>query len=736
MQPIRRIGSVARILGLGALAGFLLAGALSPVVGIGAGLATRSLEGFESLPISLRTPTLAQQTVIESADGKPFATLYFQNRINVPLSQVAPILRKALIATEDARFYQHHGVDLRGTLRGIVSTLAGRQVQGGSTLTQQLVKQILVATAPDAASAAAATAQTPARKLREARYALALERRYTKAQILESYLNIAYFGAGAYGIEAASRRYFSKKASELNLTEASLLAGLVQQPSGYDPLQHPQAATNRRSEVLGNMVRLHVITQQQANAVERTRVVDTLHPSTVPNGCTGSIAPFFCDYVMQEIRTDVAFGPTLAARDALLLQGGLHIRTSLSLKAQKAAQKAVDQAIPRTDPSGKAAAITLVQPGTGAITAMAQNRLWGVSGVGMTTYNYNATMAYGGTLGMQAGSTFKIFVLAAAMEKGLNANLMVESPQTRTFTGFYGCGANATSPFPPYTVSNSTHSGRFNMYGGTAESVNTYFVDLEQKTGVCRPAEIAASMGVTKSDGSPLDAVPSFVLGANEVAPLSLANAYATFAAHGLYCPAHAVLSITKPDGTSIPLPSLPCSQVIARGAADGVDVMLRGVIDGTDPHRTGGTMALGRPAAGKTGTTDNSAAVWFCGFTPNLAGCAWVGDPRGGFKYNMSDVVINHVHYTPVYGASIPGPVWKATMMGALKGSPPVPFDLKPVIGTGRLNGPVGCTDTVTLCAAPAETATATATATASATATAPASAVPTPSMSPSLSH
>ncbi len=674
-----------RLLGFGALAGFLAAGALVPAVGVSAGLATRTLGGFESLPLTLRTPSLAQQTVIESSDGTPFATLYYQNRINVSLSQVAPIMRKAIVAIEDERFYQHPGVDVRGTLRSIVSTLTGRQVQGGSTITQQLVRQTLIATASTDAEVLAATVRTPGRKLREMRYALALEKRMTKSQILQGYLNIAYFGAGAYGIEAASRRYFSKKASELTISEAALLAGLVQSPVGYDPTRHPQAATERRATVLSRMVRNGYITQREADTANSKRVVDLLHPSSVPNGCTGSIAPFFCDYVMQSIRTDVAFGATLAERDALLRRGGLRIRTTLNLKAQKAAQQAVDKWIPRNDPSGKAAAITLVQPGTGQIIAMAQNRLWGTSGTGMTTYNYNATMAYGGTRGMQAGSTFKAFVLAAAMERGVPADVMIASPKTKVFSNFYGCGANATSLFPPYTVSNSTHSGTFNMYTGTAESVNTYFMALEEKTGVCRPTEIAAKMGITKADGSPLEAVPSFVLGANEVAPLSLANAYATFAAHGKYCPAHSVLQVKTSKGVELPVPPTVCSQVIARGAADGVTVMLRGVIDGSDPHRTGGTMALGRPAAGKTGTTNDSAAVWFCGYTPDLGGCAWVGDPRGGFKYKMSDIVINHVHYTPVYGASIPGPIWKATMQGALKGSTVVPFDLKPVIATSQ---------------------------------------------------
>ena len=683
-----------RLLGLGALAGVFLAGSLVPAVGLIGGTAQRTLNGFDALPLNLSTPNLAQQTQILDADGNEFATLYYQNRINVKLSQVAPIMRKAIIAIEDERFYQHPGVDVRGTLRGILSTLTGQQVQGGSTITQQFVKQTLVATATTPADAAAATARTPSRKLREMRYALSLEKKWTKQQILAGYLNIAYFGAGAYGVEAASRRYFSKTAAELTLPEAALLAGLVQQPVGYDPTRHPQAATDRRATVLSRMLRNGFINKSEYDVAMKTRVVNLLHPSSIPNGCTGSIAPFFCDYVMQTIRTDVAFGATLAERDALLRRGGLKIRTTLSMKAQKAAQAAVDGAIPRTDPSKKAAAITMVEPGTGRVIAMAQNRLWGTSGDGVTTYNYNAPMAYGGTRGMQAGSTFKVFVLAAALEKGIPANLVIDSPAQKTFSNFYGCGPNATSLFPPYTVNNSTHSGRMNMYTGTPESVNTYFMALEEKTGVCRPTEIATSMGVTKADGSPLEAVPSFVLGANEIAPVMLANAFATFAAHGKYCPTSSVISVTRADGTVIPVPPVECKQVVARGVADGVTVMLREVIDGSDPRRTGGRMALARPAAGKTGTTNTSAAVWFAGYTPELAAAAWVGDPRGGYKYPMKNIRINGIVYEQVFGSSIPGPIWKASMKGALTGVPIKKFELKPVIN-GELasaENPVQC--------------------------------------------
>ena len=706
-----------RLVGLGALAGVFLAGSLVPAVGLVGGTAQRTLNGFQSLPLNLRTPNLAQQTQILDADGNVFATLFYQNRINVRLKDVAPVMRDAIVAIEDERFYKHPGVDVRGTVRSIVSTLSGRQVQGGSTITQQFVRQTLIATAATPADAAAATVRTPSRKLREMRYALSLEKKWTKQQILEGYLNIAYFGAGAYGIEAASRRYFSKKASELTLPEAAMLAGLVQQPVGYDPTRNPEAAQQRRATVLSRMVRNGFISQRDADAANAQRVIDLLKPSSIPNGCTGSAAPFFCDYVMQTIRTDVAFGATLAERDALLRRGGLKIRTTLSTRAQNAAQAAVDKAIPRTDPSKKAAAITMVEPGTGRIVAMAQNRLWGTSGDGVTTYNYNAPMAYGGTRGMQAGSTFKIFVLAAALEKGIPADLVIDSPPQKTFTNFYGCGPNATSLFPPYTVNNSTHSGRMNMYSGTAQSVNTYFMALEEKTGVCRPTEIAASMGVTRADGSPLEAVPSFVLGANEIAPVMLANAMATFAAHGKYCPTSAVISVTRADGTVIPVPPVVCKQVIARGVADGVTVMLRDVIDGSDPRRTGGAMHLSRPAAGKTGTTNTSAAVWFAGYVPQLAAASWVGDPRGGYKYPMKNITINGTKYEQVFGASIPGPIWKASMRGALVGVPIKQFDLKPVInGELAAENPVQCAPNDYVCLAGLSTPSA--------------SAVPTPSV------
>ena len=658
------------------LAGLMVAGAMLPVLAVAGVTTNTTLTGFQSIPSQLQKPPLPQQTVILAADGTRLATLFYQDRVEVELDEIATVMQYAIVAIEDSRFYQHAGFDFRGTMRALVSTLTGSQVQGGSTITQQYVKNILMASAKTDAELAEATARTPNRKLRELRYALALERILTKQEVLNGYLNIAYFGAGAYGVEAASRRYFSKSASQLTLAEASLLAGLVQQPYGYDPLRNPEAAAGRRSVVLNRMAELGYITSSEAREVAAQPLSEILNPSDNRNGCTSSIAPFFCDYVVQVIRSSPAFGNTLAERDALLRQGGLTITTTLDVNAQRAAQKAVNKYIPPKDKSGKAAAITMVRPGTGDIIAMAQNRLWGTSGAGNTTYNYNVERSMGGTIGMQAGSTFKVFVLAAAIEQGISAREVISAPPSRTFNNFKNCVDGAT--FPAYTARNSTGSGSFNMREATAYSVNTYFVELERRTGICRPAEIAEALGVRLGNGDPLARVPSLVLGSNEITPLMMANSYATFAAHGVYCEPRVITEVVDRYDNRLPTGIPTCKQAIDREVADGVTSMLREVIDGSLPGRTGGRMALGRNAAGKTGTTNDSAAVWFAGYTPDLAAAVWVGDPRGGFKYPMKDITINGVFYRQVFGSLLPGPIWKESMSAALKNTPASRWQLK----------------------------------------------------------
>jgi membrane peptidoglycan carboxypeptidase len=655
--------------------GIMVSGALLPVLAAVGVIANGSFNGYNGIPSTLTKPPLPQRTVVLASDGTKLATLFYQDRIEVPISEISEVMQDAIVAIEDSRFYSHHGFDLRGTLRALVSNATSGNVQGGSTITQQYVKNILLGSAKSDQAIAAATERSYARKLQELRYALAIEKQMTKKQILEGYLNIAYFGSGAYGVEAAARRYFSKSASRLTLAESSLLAGLVQQPYGYDPIRHPEAALTRRGIVLNRMAELGYITQDQADVTKKRPLSDILNPTTNSNGCTSSIAPFFCDYVIKVVRSSPAFGATLAERDALLRKGGLTITTTLDVNAQAGAQKAVNKYIPPKDKSHKAAAISMIRPGTGDVVAMAQNRLWGTTGRGKTTYNYNTDRGMGGTIGMQAGSTFKIFVLAAAIEMGFSAFEEIKAPKESTFENFYNCAG--TDLFPPYTAKNFRGGGFYNMFTGTAYSVNNYYVALEEKTGICRPAEIAESMGVRTGSGASLARVPSFVLGANEVTPLSVATAYATFAAHGLYCKPRVILSVVDRDGNVLPIGTSQCTQVIKPEVADGVTKILRGVISGF-PGSTGAGLAIGRDAAGKTGTTNDSAAVWFSGYTPDLEATVWVGDPRGGYRFPMQNLEINGRFYEDVFGSTLPGPIWRQSMINALKDVPRHKFKLK----------------------------------------------------------
>lgn len=669
------------------LAGAVVAAMIVPLVG-SVGVVTRDVvQDFERLPDAIDTPPLAQQTTILASDGTQLATIFYQNRVEVPLTSIAPVMRQATIAIEDARFLEHNGVDVRGTLRAATAnTSAGDIQQGGSTLTMQYVKNVLINQATNAEELEAARGQTPIRKLREIRYALALEKRYTKQELLERYLNIVYFGAGAHGVEAAAQRYFSKPASALNASEAATLAGIVQQPTAFDPLRNPERAQERRDVVLRRMAELAYITPEEAQRAARISMEQLLNPSTVANGCTTSYAPFFCDYVLQTIRSSPTFGETPEEREAFLRRGGYTITTTMDPQSQQAAFDAVTNAIPIRDESRRAAAISMIEPGTGNIRAMTQNRLWGTSGRGNTTYNYNVGRDMGGTIGMQAGSTFKIFTIAAALEAGISPFEYINAGSPRTFTEFVNCETGAS--FGPVTVRNSTSGGTLNMAQATAYSTNTYFMAIEERTGLCRPAEIAEAMGVYRGNGEPLLRVPSFTLGTMEVTPLAMANANATFANHGRYCEPRSILGIVDRNGRRVNVPPVLCKQVMTPDVADTTTSMLIGVVDGPIGGRTGARMSLGdRIAAGKTGTTNESAAVWFAGFTPELAAAVWVGDPRGGFRYPMKDITVNGIYYRQVFGGTLPGPIWQQSMQGALAGRPITPFNLTSSYGFSAQN-------------------------------------------------
>ena len=678
-RPTRESGFLTRVtlfLGCSVLSGLLVAGLTLPLVG-GLGLAARdSSEGFYSLPAELEIPPLPQRSRILAADGSLIATFYDENRIAVALSDVAPVMRQAVIAIEDSRFYDHSGIDLRGTMRAFVNNQSGDDVQGGSTLTQQYVKQVLLAQAGTIsdekerkAAQRAAVEQSYSRKLRELRYAVAMEEKYTKEQILERYLNIAYFGAGAYGVEAAAKRYFRTTARELTLVQAATLAGIIQQPTAYDPIRNPERALARRNVVLSRMEAVGLATPTEVAEATAT-ALEIKEPKRQGNGCNESRVAFFCDFVLKTILNDTVFGEKKSDRSALLLRGGLTITTTLDRDTQRAAQDALATYV---DPTDKvASALATVQPGTGEIRAIAVSRGYG-DRKGEIKFNPATDRAYGGSSGFQAGSTFKPFVAAAALEAGYPFSYPIFAPYQADIGDIEGCTGTLTDEWKPFNETTS-ENGTYTLQSGIEGSINTYFAQLEERVGVCRPWEIATALGMKRADGKPLiGPYKTFTLGVDEVSPLSMAEAYATFAARGRHCNAIAILEVTDPDGNRLDVPSADCQRALNEDIADGINELLQGVMT----RGTGARASIGRPAAGKTGTTNRRVSVWFVGYTPELSTAVWAGNPSPPPDgYPLQNRVIGGTYYGDVCGGCLPGPIWRQMMSTALADTPYSSFD------------------------------------------------------------
>jgi len=672
-----RSGGVVTRLGLltvvSAVAGILMAGMLLPIVG-GIGLIARAgANDFESLPSVLKESPLPQVSRILAADGSTIATFYAEDRIAAPLSQVPDVMQKALIAIEDVRFYEHHGVDFKGSLRALLhNSSSGSVQQGGSTITQQYVKNMLIESgAPDA------TADTLARKAREARYALALEKTLTKQQILERYLNIAYFGDGAYGVGTAAQHYFGVPVSKLNLQQAAMLAGLVQSPGAYDPTVHPEAAHARRDTVLAQMLRYHFISQQDYDAAVATPVSLDVHKQG--NGCEASRYPYFCDYVENVIKTSPAFGASPSARKNFLERGGLTIRTTLQPQVQQAADKAMHNYVHAHEPSGVAGAEAVVEPGTGKVLALSVSSAYGSDPKkhqNDINYAVNTPMG-GGAYRFAMGSTFKLFVLAAALKEGFPLSTSIFAPQHLTVSGFSDCSGNDASSWDVHNAGDS-EQGRFNLITGTWFSVNTFFAQLEQRVGLCQTVKMAEALGVRAGNGRRIEQVPSFALGVNDAgfSVLDTAGAYATMASHGLYCTPLSITQVSDRAGKSYPIPGSECNQVVDPGLADTVTSILHGVL--TQRGATAvGVGEPGRPAAAKTGTAEGYSASDFAGFVPQMASAVWVGNPHHPTR-PLSFQTIGGRHYgLSVFGATIGGPIWRDTLKAALVGVPVVPLPL-----------------------------------------------------------
>ncbi|MFV2195871.1 transglycosylase domain-containing protein [Nocardiopsis sp. LOL_012] len=669
---------LARLAGTAALAGLLVAALVLPWAGVLGLMGRDTARAFMAMPDELEMPHLSQRVLLTDVEGERIAEVAEREREVVTLDRMGTWAPAALMAIEDARFYEHNGFDLQGFVRAAVRTLQG-DTQGGSTITQQFVKNALIESAVTDEEVALAQERTLSRKVVELRYALGIEERMTKDEILEGYLNLAYFGAGAHGIEVAAQRYFSVPAAELDPGQAALLAGLVRAPSYYDPLSNPEAARARRDLVLDRMVAVGELGEAEAARYAAEDL--NLEPTPRGGSCYSSDHPFFCDYVIRWLsRTDV-LGETEEERLQLMRHGGLTVRTTLDSGMQAAAKAAVDDRVP-SEGSAKFAVQALVEPGTGEVRAMAQNLRYGFdeSDPGTTSINLAVDRIDGGGNGYQAGSTFKAFTLAAALDAGLGYGTSFSSPKELEVKGLTNCDGGQMAPWEVRNAGESS-AGSHNMLSGTRGSVNTYFAQLQRKVGLCETARMAERLGVHRADGAPLGVWSSFTLGDQEVSPLTMAAAYATFAARGVYCEPLPVRSITagRPESESyreIPVES-ECEQVIDQHVADGVNHLLQEPLNGG----TAAGLGIGRAAAGKTGTTDSAAYAWFAGYTPGLAGAVAVGDIRGGESHPLEGVTIGGRYYGIVYGGTLPGPIWSDTMSRATASLPANGFASSPKV-------------------------------------------------------
>ncbi len=663
--------------------GLLAAGLLIPAVGATGTAATSGVALFDDLPGEFTASALSQQSRIVDAQGKILATPQEENRIIVNLKDVAPIMQKAQIAIEDSRFYEHGGVDPRGIARAMVSNAQGGDTQGASTLTQQYVKLTLQENAlrnNDEEAAKAAVRVSAARKVQEIKYAVTLEKEMTKDQILQGYLNLAYYGDLAYGVEAAAQHYFSTSAKKLTIPQAALLAGLVQNPSRTDPVNNPERAQARRDVVLDRMHDLGIINAKDWKSSKAIPVKKMLKVKNPLSNCAASREPYFCNYVMAYLKTMPELGKTVPERIKNITQGGLTIQTTLNPTTQTLARKQLTQRVPVGNDEGIGAAAAIVQPGTGKVLAMVQNTTYttgkGSQAKGLTGLNWNVDREYGGENGFQFGSTAKMYAIVEALKRGQAVNGTVPSKfATTKQPALYSpqeqgkCG-----DLKDWPVRNDESIGGkpIPLKTATAKSVNTAFASLVLKLGVPNVRNMMTNMGLHNGYGEPILCSPAAVtLGAGTATPLTLASSYATLAANGNYCKPNPILSITTNDKKALKLNPTACKQVIDPDVAKGTTELLTGVIK----SGTGRAASLGsRPAAGKTGTTDNHYQSWFVGYTPQLATAVWVGTPYTQFR--MKNVRLAGTYYGEIFGGTISAPTWQAIMEGASKGMPIRDFD------------------------------------------------------------
>ena len=677
------LATLGRLFVVCGIVGVLVAALFIPAGAVAKGVVGGADNFLSVVPSSLNFGAPAQATTVLAADGSTIATLYAQDRQVVDLAAMSPFIKEGIVSIEDARFYEHGGVDPTGIVRALVATLNGSR-QGASTITQQYVNNLLIeqlVADGKTDEAKLGLQKTMADKVREIQMSIGIEKKMSKDDILAGYLNIIYFGNGAYGIEAASKLYFNTNAKDLTLPQAAALAGVVNSPGFYDPISQPENVVKRRNEVLSKMLAQGKIKQQDYDAAIKTPL--ELQLTRPAQGCAAAAtAPYFCDYVQQLVLNDTAYGATAEERAKTLYQGGLTIKTSLDPSLQKVAQEQAHATMAPTDPLQRGAAIVTVQPGTGKVLAMAQNTVFNPAtapGNYMGNFALPVNDANGqplhGAGGFQIGSTFKPFVFAEWLNSGHSLETSVNGA-VRVYPAGYpwknSCGTTtgaydyAAGTFPlPNDDPNHYYSMSANE--GLYRSINTITFQTATALDFCNIQKMATAAGV--KDGvtnKPYDLSSiANLIGTQNVAPIDMATAFATFASGGIRCEPIALTSITGPGGKKYPVPSADCKRTISADVAAGVTYSLKNVLTIGSGYNI--PLAVKADSFAKTGTTDGNIDTWTIGGNSGVVSASWFGSYQGnGAEWVNQNIVINGRYFSGVDGADLAGGQWAAVMNAA----------------------------------------------------------------------
>lgn len=697
------LGRILGFLAASVMCGVLVASLVVPAVAAAGMGVSSSIGYFERLPEELTVQPPSQATKVLTSDGQPIATFYAENRVRVPLDQMSPFIKDGIIAIEDSRFYDHAGVDPQGILRALVSNLTKGGEQGASTITQQYVTNVLneAQLSQDRPDEVVLNGQkTLGDKLREMKLAVTLEKKYTKNQILEGYLNIVFFSSNAYGIEAAARYFFSTSAKDLTLPQAALLAGLVNSPTLYNPATNPDKSIVRRNQVLSEMLRLKKITQAQHDEAVAAPIELKITPQQ--QGCANAaIAPYFCDYISHLILNNPAYGPTEPERERRLYRGGLTIVTTLDSRLQAAAQAQVDGTA-GANPDRWAASLVTVQPGSGKILAMAQNTTFlPQPGKFDTNLNFNvdAKDAQGNDLngagGFQPGSTMKPFTFAEWLNEGKPITAEVDASRRVYPLGFPwkdSCGKvlgaySTAQANPALGAADDLQNAEEGFYRrmpvnyGLYNSINTATFASASQLDFCGIQKMVDAVGLHSGlDSSPVNMHQlGNLLGGTGVAPLTLANAFATFATDGRYCAPIALADVTDAAGAKLPAQAPDCHDAVKPDVARGVNSVLQDVLKKGSGVWINPKVHDKVPTAAKTGTSNNNGSTWVVGYTTGLVTASFFGDALEGQKRAGQNVTINGTFYPRLDGFMIAGPQWANYMLKVAPLYPAAPFPPPP---------------------------------------------------------